>query len=64
MASRILPIVIHQLDQEDQNLIEEELNSKLRFIDFNFQAPGVNRPLRADDLRSENNSNLFYRRSD
>lgn len=61
VASRILPIVIHQLDQEDQNLIEEELKSKLRFIDFNFQAPGVNRPLCADDLRSENNNNLFYR---
>jgi TolB-like protein/predicted metal-dependent HD superfamily phosphohydrolase/Tfp pilus assembly protein PilF len=61
VASRILPIVIHQLDQEDQNLIETELDSKLRFIDFNFQAPGVNRPLRADDSRQENNSNLFYR---
>jgi TolB-like protein/HD superfamily phosphodiesterase/Tfp pilus assembly protein PilF len=61
VASRILPIVIHQLDREDQNLIESELKSKLRFIDFNFQAPGVNRPLRADDLRQENNNNLFYR---
>lgn len=61
VASRILPIVIHQLDQDDLTLIETELKSKLRYINFNFQAPGVNRPLRPDDLRQENSGNLFYR---
>ncbi len=61
VASRILPIAIHHLDPEDRDLIEGELQTKLRPIDFIFKSPGVNRPLRPDDLRQENKSNLFYR---
>ena len=61
VASRILPVMIHNLDREDQNLIEQELDSKLRSIDFIFRSPGVNRPLLPDDKREENTSNLFYR---
>jgi TolB-like protein/predicted metal-dependent HD superfamily phosphohydrolase/Tfp pilus assembly protein PilF len=61
VASRILPVMIHQLDPEDRNLLEKELNSKLRCIEFIFRSPGVNRPLRPDDNRADNSSNLFYR---
>ncbi len=61
VASRILPVIIHQLDHDDLNLLETELNSKLRSIEFIFRSPGVNRPLRPDDLRQDNASNLFYR---
>ena len=61
VASRILPITIHNLDPEDRDLIETELQSKLRSIDFIFRSPGVNRPLRPDDKRQDNANNLFYR---
>jgi len=60
VSSRILPIHIHNLDQEDTILIETELKSKLRSIDFTFRSPGVNRPLRKDDKRTENVNNLSY----
>ena len=61
VASRILPIAIHQLDSDDLSLIENELHSKLRPIDFIFRSPGVNRPLMPDDSRQGNTQNLFYR---
>ncbi len=61
VASRILPVTIHNLDPEDRNLIEAEMHSKLRSIDFIFRSPGVNRPLRPDDNRQDNTNNLFYR---
>ena len=60
VASRILPIMINHLEQEDTALIEGELNAKLRAIDFTFRSPGVNRPLRKDDKRSENVNHLSY----
>lgn len=61
VASRILPVIIHQLDSDDISLLEVELQSKLRSIEFIFRSPGVNRPLRPDDLRQDNSNNLFYR---
>gem|GEM_PF-218893 len=61
VASRILPVTIHNLDPEDRTLFETELNSKLRSIDFIYRSPGVNRPLRPDDKRQDNANNLFYR---
>ncbi len=61
VASRILPVMIHNLDPEDRDLIETELQSKLRSIDFIFRSPGVNRPLRPDDKRQDNSNSLFYR---
>jgi len=60
-ASRILPVTIHDLDPEDRDLIERELQSKVRSIDFIFRSPGVNRALRRDDKREENSNRLFYR---
>ena len=61
VASRILPVIIHHLDSEDRTLIESELKSKLRSIDFIFRSPGVNRALRPDDKRQDNANGLFYR---
>ena len=60
-ASRILPVTIHDLEPEDKALIENELQTKVRSIDFIFRSPGVNRPLRKDDKRTENSSRLVYR---
>jgi TolB-like protein/Tfp pilus assembly protein PilF/HD superfamily phosphodiesterase len=61
VASRILPVMIHDLDPEDRNLIEDEIKSKIRAVDFIFRSPGVNRPLRKDDKREESVNKLFYR---
>jgi TolB-like protein len=61
-ASRILPIRIHELDDQDKVLFEKETGSPLRAVDFVFRSPGVNRPLRAkDDEVKEISHSLFYR---
>ena len=61
IASRVLPVAIHDLDPEDKDLIEQVLQTKVRSIDFIFRSPGVNRALRRDDKREENANRLFYR---
>lgn len=61
VASRVLPVMIHDLDPEDRDLIENELKSKVRAVDFIYRSPGVNRPLRKDDRREESVNRLFYR---
>jgi len=61
-ASRILPVRIHELDSEDMTLVENELGSSLRSIDFIYKSPGVNRPLRAnEDHPKDNLNNTYYR---
>ncbi len=60
--SRILPIRIHELDDNDHKLIESELGGTLRSLDFIYRTPGVNRPLRAhEDEPKENLNHTFYR---
>ncbi len=61
VASRILPVTIHNLDPNDIKLLEDELKAKFRFVDFTFKSPGVNRPLRQDDKREDSISRLTYR---
>ncbi|MBN8578356.1 MAG: HD domain-containing protein [Cytophagales bacterium] len=61
VTSRILPIRIHDLETEDKALIESELDSVLRSIDFIYREPGVNRPLTANDKREHNLAKTFYR---
>ncbi len=61
VASRILPVKIHDLDEEDNVILEDELDGPLRSIEFIFRSAGVNRPLRADDKREDNVNKLFYR---
>jgi hypothetical protein len=49
VASRILPLRLHNLDLEDTQLLEKTLDGQLRSIDFVYQNLGVNRPLFAKD---------------
>ncbi len=62
VASRILPIRIHEIETEDTRLLEDVLQGVLRSIDFIYNAQGVNRPLRPkDDDRLDNLNNTVYR---
>ncbi|HMG91494.1 MAG TPA: hypothetical protein VK589_15650 [Chryseolinea sp.] len=62
VASRVLPIRIHDLNFEDKALLEKELGSVLRPVDFIFKSPGVCRPLRSnEDSPSSNLNKTFYR---
>lgn len=61
VASRILPIKIHDLDAEDKATIETELGCALRAIEFIFQSPGVNRPLNVSDTREDNGNGTVYK---
>jgi len=62
VASRILPIRIHDLEPEDVKLFEKETGSVLRSMDFVFKtASGVNRPLKANEDHPQDNLNkTFY----
>jgi TolB-like protein/Flp pilus assembly protein TadD len=62
VASRILPVKIHELDAGDIKLMEDELGRYLRSIDFIYKAPGVNRPLRANEDHPQDNLNKTYYR--
>lgn len=62
VASRILPIKIHDVEADDRALVEKEIGGPLRCIDFIFKSPGVNRPLRAvEDHPNDNLNKTFYR---
>jgi TolB-like protein/predicted Zn-dependent protease len=62
VASRILPIKIHDLDHEDKELLENELGGVLRAIEFIYKSAGVNRPLRSKEENPHDNLNhILYR---
>ncbi|HUX59551.1 MAG TPA: tetratricopeptide repeat protein [Bacteroidales bacterium] len=62
IATRILPVQIHELEAEDKKLVEKELGGFLRGVEFIYKEPGVNRPLRANEDHPDNNLNkTFYR---
>lgn len=60
VASRVLPIKIHDLDAEDQAILEKELEGPLRSIDFIQRAAGVNRPLTAEDDQVRESGKILY----
>ena len=60
VASRILPIKIHDLDVEDKALFENEIGSVLRAIEFIYKEAGVNRPLKSTDSKGENQNKTDY----
>jgi TolB-like protein len=60
VASRILPIKIHDLDTEDKTLLEDELGGVLRSIEFIYKEAGVNRPLKPMDDVKENLNKTQY----
>ncbi|MGE5406556.1 MAG: tetratricopeptide repeat protein, partial [Methanosarcina sp.] len=62
VASRILAVRIHNIDQEDVRLIETETGDKLRSIDFIYRSSGVNRPLRSNEDHPGTNLNKTYYR--
>lgn len=49
VASRVLPIRIHEIDSDDAQLLAGVLGTSLRSVDFTYKSPGVNRPLRSKD---------------
>jgi TolB-like protein len=63
VASRILPIRIHDLESEDVKLFEKETGSVLRALDFVFKtATGAIRPLLPnEDHPNDNLYKTFYR---
>ncbi len=61
VASRILPIKIHDLDPEDKTLLENELGGVLRSIEFIYKSAGVNRPLNPSDNPDKNLNKTYYR---
>jgi len=62
VASRILPVKIHDLDPEDKTLLENELGGVLRSIEFIYKSGGVNRPLRTNEDHPQDNLNKTYYR--
>ena len=61
VASRVLPIRIHELDSKDLLLCESALGTYLRGVEFIYKEPGVNRPLKANDNEKSNINKSIYR---
>jgi tetratricopeptide (TPR) repeat protein len=62
IASRVLPIRIHDLVKEDIKLCESIIGGFLRGVEFVYKSPGVNRPLRSEEDNPHDNLNhTIYR---
>jgi adenylate cyclase len=61
VASRILPVKIHELDHEDKAFLEDELGGALRAIEFIYKESGINRPLKPTDNKTDNQNKTDYR---
>jgi TolB-like protein len=61
VASRVLPVKIHDLDNSDIQLLESVLGGVVRGIEFIFKSAGVNRPLTPSDDPQKNLYQTFYR---
>jgi TolB-like protein len=61
VASRILPVKIHDLDIDDKILLENELGGALRGVEFIYKSSGVNRPLKPSDNPDKNLNKTYYR---
>lgn len=61
VASRILPVRIHDLDAEDRTMLEAELGGAIRSIEFIYKSSGVNRPLTPADNPEKNQNKTYYR---
>ncbi|HTF20906.1 MAG TPA: hypothetical protein VK658_22685 [Chryseolinea sp.] len=62
VASRILPVCIHDLEAEDKRLLEAELGGPVRGVEFIYRSTGVVRPLKS--IEEDNKANInhtFYR---
>ena len=61
IASRVLPIRIHDLDIEDIKLYESIIGGVIRGIEFIYKEPGVNKPLTSVDDQKKNLNNTNYK---
>ena len=62
VSNRVLPVRIHDLDNEDIQLGESVIGGVLRSVEFIYRSAGVNRPLRAnEDHPQDNLNNTYYR---
>jgi len=61
VASRVLPVRIYDLDNEDIKLCESVLGGVMRGVEFIYEEPGVNRPLKTDDDEKINIKRTKYR---
>ena len=61
VASRVLPVRIHDLDSEDIKECESVLGGVLRGIEFIYKEPGIDKPLSPDDDEKKNLNNTKYR---
>jgi len=61
VASRVLPVRIHDIKKEDIELFEATTGSVLRPIDFVYKELGVNRALTPQDDRNINQEKTDYR---
>jgi tetratricopeptide (TPR) repeat protein/TolB-like protein len=61
VASRVLPVRIHDLDSADTRLCESVTGGVLRGIEFIYREPGVNKPLTPDDDEKRNLNRTKYR---
>jgi len=62
VASRVLPVCIHDLEETDIKEFESVLGAVLRGIEFIYKSAGVNRPLRSNEDNPHDNLNrTIYR---
>src|SRR4030066_434475 len=62
VTSRVLPVRIYDLDNEDIKLCESVLGGLLRGVEFIYRSAGVNRPLRLQEENPQENLNhTIYR---
>lgn len=61
VANRVLPVQIHELDETDRRLCEDELRGFIRGIEFIYKEPGVNKPLTPEDDEKKNLNGTRYR---
>lgn len=61
VANRVLPVRIHDLENDDIKLCESILGGVLRSIDFIYKEPGVNRSLTSKDHEERNLNSTNYR---
>ena len=61
VASRVLPVRIHDLDAKDIQSCESILDAVLRGLEFIYKEPGVNRSLTPKDKEKKNLNGTIYR---
>ena len=61
VASRVLPVRIYKLDNDDIKSCESVLGGILRGVEFIYTEPGVNRPLKSGDDEKSNLNKTRYR---